>query len=50
RNSFTILMENARRTQIYFPTFLQSEKANRKQKLRSDIIDWIQRHAGGWST
>ncbi|CAG8759803.1 13805_t:CDS:1 [Racocetra persica] len=39
RNIFTILMQNACRTQLYFPTFVQSEKSNRKQKLLSDIVE-----------
>ncbi|RIB00040.1 hypothetical protein C2G38_2235896, partial [Gigaspora rosea] len=50
RNSFTILMQNAYRTQLCLPTFQQSEKMNRKHKLRSDIVEWIQRHGGGWSS
>jgi len=39
RNSFTIMMQNAHRTQLYLSTFSQSEKANRKQTLRDDLID-----------
>ncbi len=50
RNSFMIMMQNARRTQLYLPTFSQSGKANRKQILRSDLVDWIRLHNGGWST
>jgi len=50
RNCFTIMMQNAHRTQLYFPNFSQSGKENRKQTLRSDLIDWIQVHNGGWST
>ncbi|CAG8844731.1 18720_t:CDS:2, partial [Gigaspora margarita] len=49
QNYFTIMMQNARRAKLYFPTFPQLEKANRKQKLYSDIVDWVQRHSGGWS-
>jgi len=50
QNSFMIMMQNARRTQLYLPTFSQSGKANRKQILRSDLVDWIRLHNGGWST
>jgi len=50
RNSFAIMMQNAHRTQLYLPTFLQSGKVNRKQILRNDIVDWIRLHNGGWST
>ena len=50
RNSLMILMQNARQTQLHLPIFLQSEKSNRKQKLRNDLVDWIQRYGGGWST
>ncbi|CAG8633361.1 11116_t:CDS:2 [Ambispora leptoticha] len=49
RNYFTILMQNAHRAKLYFPTFSQLEKSNRKLNLRSDIVDWIRRHGGGWS-
>ncbi|CAG8857578.1 18953_t:CDS:1, partial [Gigaspora margarita] len=49
QNYFTIMMQNARRAKLYFPTFLQLKKANRKQKLHSDIVDWVQHHGGGWS-
>jgi hypothetical protein len=48
QNGFTILMQNARRSQLYLPTFPQSE--NRKQTLRNNLIDWIHNHGGGWST
>jgi len=41
RNSFMIMMQNAHRTQLYLPTFSQSGKANRKQTLHSDLVDWI---------
>ena len=44
------MMQNAHRTQLYLPTFSQSGKANRKQTLRSDFVDWIRLHNGGWST
>ena len=50
RNSFMIMMQNAHRTQLYLPTFSQSGNANRKQTLRSDLVDWIRLHNGGWST
>ena len=50
RNSFTIMMQNARKTQLYLPTSLRSEGANRKLTLRSNLVDWIQSHGGGWST
>jgi hypothetical protein len=50
RNSFTIMMQNAYRTQLHLPTFSQSGKANRKQTLRSDLVNWIHLHNGGWST
>ena len=50
RNSFVIMMQNAHRTQLYLPTFSRSGKANRKQILRSDLVDWIRLHNGGWST
>ena len=50
RNSFTIMMQNARKTQLYLPTSLRSEGANRKLTLRSNLVDWIQSHSGGWST
>ncbi|CAG8733635.1 uncharacterized protein OCT59_007701 [Rhizophagus irregularis] len=50
RNSFTIMMQNAYRTQLYLPTFSQSGKPNRKQILRCDLVDWIHLHNGGWST
>jgi len=43
-------MQNARQTQLHLPIFLQSEKSNRKQKLRNDLVDWIQCYGGGWST
>jgi len=49
-NSFTIIMQNARRSQLYLPKFSQSEKINRKLVLRNDLVNWIQRHDGGWST
>jgi hypothetical protein len=32
------------------PTFSQSERANRKQILCKDLVNWIQHHGGGWST
>ncbi|EXX63104.1 uncharacterized protein OCT59_018871 [Rhizophagus irregularis] len=47
RNSFMIMMQNAYRTQLYLPTFSQPEKANRKQTLRCDLVDWIHLHNGG---
>ena len=50
RNSFTIIMQNAHQTQLYLLTFSQSGKANRKQILRCDLVDWIRLHNGGWST
>jgi hypothetical protein len=50
RNGLTILMENARRSQLHLPTFSQSEKINRKQVLRNDITDWVRNHNGRWST
>jgi hypothetical protein len=43
-------MQNAYRTQLHLPTFSQSGKANRKQTLRCDLVDWIRLHNGGWST
>jgi len=45
-----IMMQNAHRTQLYLPNFSQSRKANRKQALRGDLVDWIRLHNGGWST
>jgi len=50
QNGLMILMQNARQTQLHLPTFLQSGRSNRKQKLRSDLVDWIHRYDGGWST
>src|SRR3954462_13138430 len=50
RNSFMIMMQNAQRAQLYLPNFSQSGKANRKQILRCDLVDWIHLHNGGWST
>ena len=50
RNCFTIMMQNAHRTQLYLPTFSESGKANRKQILRRDLVEWIRIHNGGWST
>jgi len=50
RNSLMILMQNACQIQLHLPIFLQSEKSNRKQKLRNDLVDWIQCYGGGWST
>ncbi|CAB4425840.1 unnamed protein product [Rhizophagus irregularis] len=50
RNCFMIMMQNAHRTQMHLPTFAHSVKANRKQTLRSDLVDWIRLHNGGWST
>jgi hypothetical protein len=50
RNSFTIMMQNAYRTQLYLPAFSQPGKPNRKQILRADLVDWIRLHNGGWST
>ncbi len=50
QNGFTILMQNARKSQLHLPTFPQSEKINRKQTLRNDLVDWIHNHGGGWST
>ena len=44
------MMQNALKTQLYLPTSLRSEGANRKLTLRSNLIDWIQSHGGGWST
>jgi hypothetical protein len=44
RNSFMIMMQNAYRTQLYLPNFSQSGKANRKQTLRCDLVDWIRLH------
>ncbi|PKC56386.1 hypothetical protein RhiirA1_542128 [Rhizophagus irregularis] len=49
-NGFTILMQNARKSQLYFPIFSQSNKINRKQTLCNDLVNWIQNHGGGWST
>ena len=48
RNIFTIMMQNARKS-LYLPKFPQSEKINRKQALRNDLVNWIQRHGGKWS-
>ena len=39
RNSLMILMQNACQIQLHLPIFLQSEKSNRKQKLRNDLVD-----------
>jgi hypothetical protein len=50
QDSFTILMQNARRTQLHLPAFSQLDRANRKLTLRGDLVDWIHRHNGGWST
>jgi hypothetical protein len=50
RNSFTIMMQNAYRTQLHLPTFSQSGKANRKQTLRCDLVGWVALHNAGWST
>ncbi|PKB93803.1 hypothetical protein RhiirA5_507835 [Rhizophagus irregularis] len=49
-NSFTILMQNERKSQLYFPIISQSNKINRKQTLRNDLVNWIQNHGGEWST
>ncbi len=37
------MMQNAYRTQLYLPTFSQSGNPNRKQILRCDLVDWIQK-------
>src|SRR6266498_2348459 len=50
QDSFTILMRNAHRSQLYLPTFSQLRKVNRKQILRGDLVDWIHNHGDGWST
>ena len=50
QNSFTVLMQNARRSQLYLPIFSQSGKMNHKQILQNNLIDWIKSHNGGWST
>jgi hypothetical protein len=42
-------MQNTCRSQSYLSTFPQSEKINRKQILRNDLIDWINSHGKGWS-
>ena len=43
-------MQNAHQNKRHLPIFSQSSRSNRKQKLRSDLVDWIHRHDGGWST
>ncbi|GBC32615.2 hypothetical protein GLOIN_2v1880501 [Rhizophagus irregularis DAOM 181602=DAOM 197198] len=48
QNGFAILMQNARKSKLYLPTFPQS--GNRKQTLRNDLVDWIHNNGGGWST
>ncbi|RIB02583.1 hypothetical protein C2G38_2049946 [Gigaspora rosea] len=53
QNGFDIIMRSARSipsNQRYISQFLYSSKSNRKQLLRPDIANWIQRHEGGWST
>ena len=50
QNGFTILMQNACRSQLHLPIFPQSDKVNRKQMLRNDLVDWIHNHGGGWSS
>ena len=47
QNGFTILMQNARRSQLHLPTFSQSDKMNRKQILRNDLVEWIHNHGEG---
>jgi hypothetical protein len=49
-NSFTILMQNACKSQLYLPEFSQLGKINRKQALRNDLVNWIHRNGGGWSS
>jgi hypothetical protein len=39
QNSFTVLMQNARRSQLYLPIFSQSGKMNCKQILQNDLIN-----------
>ncbi|GBC06691.1 hypothetical protein RclHR1_00070058 [Rhizophagus clarus] len=46
-NSFTIMMQNAQRFQLYLPKFSQSERTNCKLELCNDLINWIQRHGKG---
>ena len=50
QNGFTILMQNAHRFQLHLPIFSQSDKINRKQTLRNDLVDWIHNNGGGWSS
>ncbi len=50
QNSFTILMRNAQKSQLYLPIFSQSRNINRKQILRNDLVNWIHSHGGGWSS
>ncbi|GBC51192.1 uncharacterized protein OCT59_014983 [Rhizophagus irregularis] len=48
QNGFAILMQNARKSKLYLPTFPQS--GNRKQTLRNDLVDWIHNNGGEWFT
>ncbi|CAG8834796.1 12969_t:CDS:2, partial [Gigaspora margarita] len=41
QNSFAILIQNTYRTQLYLPTFQQSGNMKYKQKLHSDIVEWV---------
>ncbi|RHZ55994.1 hypothetical protein Glove_407g11 [Diversispora epigaea] len=50
QNSLMILMQNAQKTKLHLPTFSQSGRINRKQKLRFDLVNWIIHHGGGWSS
>src|SRR4051794_5577840 len=47
RNSFMIMIQNAHsRAQLYLPNFSQLGKANRKQILRCNLVNWIHLHNG----